>query len=56
MTPLIPKALALKKPTLKDIDHHIIAQVGGRDPPFPFESADAYCKSMVLIPLPEIMN
>jgi len=42
MTPLIPRALALKKPTLKDIDHHIISQVGGREPPFPFESADAY--------------
>lgn len=43
MTPLIPKALALKSPTLKDIDHNIIAQVGGRRPPFPFKSADDYC-------------
>ncbi|KAG8978802.1 hypothetical protein FRB90_008340 [Tulasnella sp. 427] len=37
-----PKALALKKPALKEVDEHMVRVAGGSSPPFPFPTADAY--------------
>ncbi|KAG8888574.1 hypothetical protein FRB99_004110, partial [Tulasnella sp. 403] len=38
----IPAVLALKNPTLKQVDEHMVRVAGGSCPPFPFPSADAY--------------
>ncbi|KAF8308153.1 AB-hydrolase YheT [Clavulina sp. PMI_390] len=42
MTPLIPKVLAMKNPTLKQFDQAVVCAVGGRRAPFPFKTADDY--------------
>lgn len=42
LSPIIPKVLAMKKPTLRDFDDTVTRVVGGSSPPFPLPSADAY--------------
>ncbi|KAG9084283.1 hypothetical protein FRC06_004137 [Ceratobasidium sp. 370] len=42
LTPHIPRALALRAPTLKEVDAHLTIVAGGRSPPFPFPTPDAY--------------
>ncbi|KAG8954249.1 hypothetical protein FRC04_000472 [Tulasnella sp. 424] len=37
-----PKALALKNPTMREVDEHMVRVAGGSSPQFPFPSADAY--------------
>ncbi|KAG9099263.1 hypothetical protein FRC07_010545 [Ceratobasidium sp. 392] len=42
LTPHIPRVLALRSPTLKEVDAHLTIIAGGRSPPFPFPTPDAY--------------
>lgn len=42
LTPHIPRVLAMRNPTLKQVDAHLTIIAGGHSPPFPFPSPDAY--------------
>ena len=42
LTPHIPRVLALRNPTLKQVDAHLTIIAGGHSPPFPFPTPDAY--------------
>ncbi|QRV78569.1 alpha/beta hydrolase family protein [Ceratobasidium sp. AG-Ba] len=42
LTPHIPRVLALRSPTLREVDAHLTIIAGGTSPPFPFPTPDHY--------------